>query len=381
MNPLYDQLTSLNLTHFPDKSLCVKHFDDKAIKRFIRSNYSDGYCDYCNKKLKVVSYEELLPFIMEGIHYHYTDANEYMGWNGREGGFQGNIYNASELIQDLVGLNAEPFEVIEDIIESIEEIAWSNESEYDRKEDDHMRISWSNFEHSVKHRSRFMYYDEKDEFTGQHPYRILDIIGGTIDDLHLIKKIPAGIRIHRIRPHETSGEVQQLSDISSTPKSKAKYPNRFSPSGIPMLYSAFDPNTSYLETIDPSKKGFYTLGEIELKEDTYCLDLTKIPNLPSIFDERKRDIFHSISFLLSLRRSMTKSIVKDGREHIEYVPTQVFTEYIKYPFNKGRSKKIEGIIYPSSKPGGKVAMVNFWDNRECESKLNLISLLEHVVLP
>lgn len=93
----------------------------------------------------------------------------------------------------------------------------------------------------------------------------------------------------------------------------------------------------------------------------------------------KRNIFHSICFLLSLRRNTTKSIVKDSREHIEYVRRQVFTEFIKYLFNKGRSKKIEGIIYPSSNAGGKVAMVNFWDNGECESKLNLASLSEYEV--
>lgn len=379
MNALYEQLESLNLNHFPDKSLCVKHFDDKAIKRFIRSNYSDGYCDYCKKKLKVVSYKELLPFIMEGIQYHYTDAVNFMSYDSRKGGYLGTTYNVYDLLFNQIELEINPSEAFADLAESIEEIAWANESDYDGKEDGQLRINWNAFEYSVKHLSRYMYYDKVDEYTGQHPYNILKVIGRTIDQLNLIRKVAKGTKIYRIRPHENSDEVRQLSDISSTPIEYAQYPNRFSPSGIPMLYSAFDSKTSYLETIDPSKKGYYTLGEIELKEDTYCFDLTKIPNLPSIFDEKKRSMFHSISFLISLRESMTKAILKDGREHIEYVPTQVFTEYIRYPFNKGRSKKIEGIIYPSSKPQGKIAMVNFWDNRECESKLNLINLVESQV--
>lgn len=61
------ELESRNLSNIPDKNICIKHFDDKSINRFIRQNYHDGYCDYCAKELKVVSLEDLMEFIMDGI--------------------------------------------------------------------------------------------------------------------------------------------------------------------------------------------------------------------------------------------------------------------------------------------------------------------------
>ncbi len=43
-----------------------------------------------------------------------------MSYNSREGGYLGEIYTPDELIQEHIELNAEPFEVIEDIVNSIE---------------------------------------------------------------------------------------------------------------------------------------------------------------------------------------------------------------------------------------------------------------------
>ena len=43
----------------------------------------------------------------------------------------------------------------------------------------------------------------------------------------------------------------------------------------------------------------------------------------------------------------------DGREHIDYVPTQVFTEYFRYAF-PGR---VDGLMFPSAQgPGNNVAV-------------------------
>lgn len=73
-------------------------------------------------------------------------------------------------------------------------------------------------------------------------------------------------------------------------------------------------------------------------------------------------------------RDFTKDVKKDGKEHIEYVPTQVVTEFFRYSFNKNRKYKIDGIIYPSSKNNKNEALVFFWDNEESEKLLNLKSL-------
>ena len=160
----------------------------------------------------------------------------------------------------------------------------------------------------------------------------------------------------------------------SPPIENAIYPNRFSPSGISMLYSAFDKETAILETVsrENKKNKYITIAELELQEDKYIIDFCKLPIVPSIFGKIKN--YYLIYFIHDLVRDFTKDIAKDGKEHIEYVPTQVVTEFFRFSFNRNRKNKIDGIIYPSSKNKKNRTSVFFWDNVESENLLNLISL-------
>ena len=113
------ELNDRHIGKVPDKRVCVKHFEDKHIKKYIRQNYVDGFCDYCQKDLKVVELVVLMTFIMAGISNFYEDAANFLGYNSQEGGYLGSIYTPDELIQEFVELEAEPFEIIEDIVNSI----------------------------------------------------------------------------------------------------------------------------------------------------------------------------------------------------------------------------------------------------------------------
>jgi hypothetical protein len=133
------EMDARNLSSVPDKNLCIKHIDDNTIKRFIRKNYTSGYCDYCEKEVKVVSLEDLLEFMMLGISNFYEDAANFMSYNGREGGYLGETFDPDELIQERIGLETDPFELTEDIVNSIEDIAWSEpDMYYDTERDELM---------------------------------------------------------------------------------------------------------------------------------------------------------------------------------------------------------------------------------------------------
>ncbi len=117
-----------------------------------------------------------------------------------------------------------------------------------------------------------------------------------------------------------------------------------------------------------------SFGNFKLNKKISVIDFSKLPPIPSIFDTKKMKKYFLISFLYSLINDITKGISRDGKEHIEYVPTQIVTEYFKYVFNKNRKTKIEGLIYPSSKNYPKKAIVIFWDNEECLENLELINI-------
>jgi hypothetical protein len=370
------ELEARNISNIPDKNLCIKHIDDYAINRFIRKNYRTGYCDYCEKELKVVSLESLLEFMMIGISNFYEDAANFMSYNGREGGYLNYTFDPNELIQERIGLKAIPFELTEDIVSSIDNIPWSDLGMYYDNERDKLMYQWSFFKNLIKHKSRYLFQQNQSSNDSNTAFTILNEVGQITKSLNIIKKIESGTVIYRCIQHNLSEDFSIKEKLVSPPEEKAIYPNRFSPSGISMLYSAFDPTTAILETInrEDKKKNIITISQFKLKKEIYVIDFNKLPKIPSIFDFKKVKTYYLIRFLYDLVRDFTQDIKKDGKEHIEYVPTQVVTEYFRYSFNKNRQNIIDGIIYPSSKNKSESSSVIFWNNEESYENLELMDL-------
>lgn len=370
------ELEARNISNVPDKNLCIKHIDDNSIKAFIRKNYTSGYCDYCGKQLKVVSLDSLLESMMLGISNFYEDAVNFMSYDGRKGGYLGDTFDSNDLIQERIGLETDPFELTEDIVNSIDDIAWSQPDMYHDTERDELMYQWSFFKNLIKHKSRYLFQQNESSNKSKNAFTILKEVGKITKSLNLIKKIEKGTIIYRCRQHHSSEVVDKKERLVAPPEKNAIYPNRFSPSGISMLYSAFDPKTAFLETIsrENEEKDSVTISKFKLKKEIYVVDFNKLPQIPSVFDFKKVKTHYLIRFLYDLVRDFTQEIEKDGKEHIEYVPTQVVTEYFRYPFNKNRQHSIEGIVYPSSKNKSKSSSVIFWNNEECLKYLDLIDL-------
>jgi hypothetical protein len=368
------ELESRNLNNIPDKNICANHFEDKAINRFIKQNYQDGFCDYCEKNLKVISLENLMGFIMDGISLFYEDAANFMSYNTREGGYLGETYTPDELIQEQVGLYAEPFEIIEDIVDSIEDIAWAQPDLYHDKPNDNLEYAWKHFKNIIKHKSRYLF--SSDNTDQPDAFLILKEVGKLISKLNIIKTIPAGAKLYRCRQHDFKTNITEFKDITAPSNKKAIYPNRFSPSGISMFYSAFDVDTAIFETVSRTSKHkkWITIAEFETLEDQIIVDFSQLPKIPSIFEIKNKKRYYLILFLHSFVRDITQQIIKDGKEHTEYVPTQVVTEFLRFPFNKNRSNKIMGIIYPSSQNKGSKSSVFFWDDELSKERVKLNSI-------
>jgi hypothetical protein len=140
-----------------------------------------------------------------------------------------------------------------------------------------------------------------------------------------------------------------------------------SPAGIPMFYGSFDKKTPLEEIarIERSKPALISLATFELLDDIRVIDLTKVQPTPSIFDSENRDLRFDLSFLNSFLTDFIKPIEKDGKEHIEYVPTQVVTEYFRYIFRDSNKENVHGVCYPSSRNNGGKSIVLFIDQKNC----------------
>ena len=143
-----------------------------------------------------------------------------------------------------------------------------------------------------------------------------------------------------------------------------------SPAGIAMFYGSLDLETAELEVVDSSdtKRKYLTSAVFKNKESLNLIDFTKVPTM-NIFNEKLRKDYYLITFLHDFIKDLSKPIKHDGKVHIEYVPTQILTEFFRY-IHPNHRISIDGIIYPSSKNKKGKAVVLFMNHKESLAKLN-----------
>ena len=127
-----------------------------------------------------------------------------------------------------------------------------------------------------------------------------------------------------------------------------------------MLYASDDPETGLRETC--TRPGTFVVGQFEIQCEVKILDLASLPPVPSIFQELPDSLEYDprppLIFLHHFAADISKSIFRDDRVHVEYVPTQVITGYFRTGFSD-TSMPIMGIRYPSSRHHGHSSIVLF----------------------
>lgn len=363
------------LSVIPNTLVCNEHFKDYAIKKFIRRDGIKGRCDYCSKSKVVLQLEELLIFLTDALMHFYKDPANFMSYDSREGGYQGQVDDAMVILEDL-GLEINDAKVYDDIYRSFDNTGWSEE--YGNEH--HFRNEmWNNFKYLVKNKSRFLLTTDRDiDFGGGslNPFDFLKEISKVIKSQKMIRVIPSGTTLFRFRQHRNFDDIIDISGLCSPPEKFVCQPNRMSPSGISIFYCALSPSVAYRETIDSTNEDlcYYSVGEFKTIYDLIIVDFSLIPDVPSPFDQNKWHIFYLIKFLHDFVDDLSKDIKRDGKEHVEYVPTQILTEYFRYRMKLNNGAKINGIAYPSSKSIflEDVAVVLFMDHFESQNSLNLI---------
>ena len=209
-------------------------------------------------------------------------------------------------------------------------------------------------------------YDRQD---GIPVYGMLDAIGQLVRRLGLTRSIEVGTTLFRVRVAEKTINLAGPNDLGPPSRDNAKQPNRMSPAGIVMFYGATDRETAIAETIEPERtvmegKNVWVARFAVLRE-LRVLDLTDLPPIPSIFDSQLRELKNGISFLHDFVDDLVEPIERDGREHIEYVPTQIVTEYFRHRFWSSDGKRLDGILYRSSKREHSTACVLFVNGQNC----------------
>ncbi len=111
-----------------------------------------------------------------------------------------------------------------------------------------------------------------------------------------------------------------------------------------------------------------TIGCFEPVEDLFVVDLHDLPEVPSLFDEARRDSRALIRFLRGFAEELSRPVERDGAGHVEYVPTQIVTEHLRNVFRDYADHPVDWFVFASAQSQGGRCIVLFADRVGCLEK-------------
>lgn len=368
-----------------DDHVCPACVSDGFLAEWIAGHAESEKCSFCDAESDqpiAAPFEAFTGVVLDGLGFDWNEpTNEGIMYMSREGGWQAPLSTTSDVLYDAsFSENDDMLAALEDMIECE---AWVEREFYRGTDSQRLTWAWDSFKAFTKNHTRYFFLQAEeggyDELTpGEVLGSVSDMIRSKLADEGLIKRIGADTDLIRIRVDD---QPQRTAPAIGTPKPEhARQSNRMSPAGIPMFYGAFDAATAHAETFDPDAHAgkILSVGTFRSVRDLTVLDLAELPPVPSVFDMARQGMIHSLRFLHAFAVDISQPIARDGREHIEYVPTQIVTEYFRRVFRLPDDRGLDGIIYRSAKNAGAKAFVLFCENEQCidaGDDLNEASLL------
>lgn len=371
-----------------EKYVCSHHFEDIYLNQYIEHHGETGVCTYCGRKGTVIDMSDLANHIAMTISIYFNDIDsEYLPLSSSY------FDNEEEQIPGIkqVGCYAVPenTDVFEDTFEMMEELGLHTDCDNLNDDIDHLfenkiwikkdpfelwlnqkkELQWKRFSKMVKHSRRFTFL-------------AMSRVGGSdniLEDLGAILRYTDGI-LHTITTGTTLYRTRSLdkeiddsfgfNDITSAPDVYAGQ-CRMSPAGVSMFYGAFDMDTAVAESIKSVNEKVLIIGEFKTVRELTVVDLTALPREVSIW----MDKWEAVSFLKSFHNDITRPLLNDAKEAIEYVPSQIFTEYLRWMFTDKKGRNIDGLLYKSSKTN-KANVVLFCNNENSHKLVKLETFLQ-----
>ncbi len=345
----------------PDKHVCADCVEDPFLKDLISNSVVEPTCDYCDKTSDdpiAAPVDAIMPSIAYALHSNFAPP-ESAGVPRDDGDWVdgGRITDTADALESF------PLSCHDDLRQEIAD-AFHNDAWYpctgghwlDTSLHDHLRYSWEHFVAVVKHQSRFFFSvgdkKKREREDSLAPIDILRRISELVQTLGLIYEIAPKTELFRVRRTNPDEMFSTLSELGPPPEEVATA-GRMNPAGISYFYVALEKKTACAEVLDrPPTHG--ALASFAVQQKLIVLDLARVPDVPSIYDERVAHEREIILFLKGFINAITKSTLKDGREHVEYVPSQVVSEFFAQVFRTKDKQSLDGIVYPSAvMPGGR----------------------------
>lgn len=328
------------------RRVCSSCFGDSNLRDWVRDIGGPRGCDACRKyDSPTCSIGEVCGHIEASLRKYWGFAVDQLPYNSAEGGYQGATWDTYDLLRDQAGVDLprdHDGRLFYALLQGITDEVWCDYDWLSLDEDVALRTSWERFCATVKHERRFFFHatgqTDRDSLT---PEDLLKSIASIAESLGLVHEIPLGTRLWRARVDLPRRMKHSAADFGPPPAELALQSNRMNPPGIPMLYLASTATTAIRE----ARSIRAHVGSWLARRRLRVLDLRKVPDIPGIFSTASRKERLAIRFLHHFQADIVRPVERDSRIHIDYLPSQVVTEFIRdFDFRAG---KADGIAYRS----------------------------------
>jgi len=369
-----------------DIYFCQKHFGDNDIKRYIQKlGTFEKECSFCKdydqeEPSVTINSDVLLDVVVACICRSYDHPANGLAYRSAEGGYRGDVYDTLELLNEIIPLDAD-YEVLEYLADEIIQTEWTEGEFYCNSYSEELSYLWNDFSHLIKHKVRYLFKEiapnQHEDGYHNEPHSILESIGNSIIKLNLFVNLPEktnlfnqDVVIYRARQHASTQEVESCKDVGSPPSEKASS-NRFSAEGISMFYGAENEKTAIGEIIDREQPtDFISIAVFYPATELTLIDLRNINEI-GFFNFEAIDLYEPSRFLSSFVHQVSIKIDKNQNRRIEFVPSQVVTEYFRHVLPSKAGITINGIIYKSAQNKGCDCYVIFADSEQCKDEKDI----------
>lgn len=330
------------------KAVCCNCIDDYALKHFIEEHKNFQQCSFCHRRNFAIDACLLRDVILERISAEYDEVTSPYD---KDVELDIDIFN---LIFDYhIEISSRP-NFLRWFLKSV----GGNRTWHDRAMPvDGLSEGWEDFKEAVKFHSRFLLFDEnvRRRLTHEpeppfyvHPGQVIDQIGKLFSSVDLTLRLPRGTEIFRARAHPVEESLTTPGELGPPPAAKSKA-GRMNAAGIVVFYGARDERTAILET--ERRHAAVSVGTFLLLRPIIVLDLVSKWLPPSIFDAEERDLRDSLKFLTQFRNDIAQPVHHEDSA-VDYIPTQVVSEFLRNQFTDKYGNRLDGILYPSVKSLG-----------------------------
>ncbi|NEI74315.1 RES domain-containing protein [Rhizobium lusitanum] len=332
------------------RNVCARCFSDADLKEMIRAHAGPKGCYFCGRRDAVtMPFDEVVEFILERIEAFYGRAGDQLPYESREGGYQGWHIDSYDMIRDQIELDLPrdgDGQLFGAIVDGIGDEVWCEYDWLTLEPDESLRFSWGRFCEIVKHGRRFFFHDmgrsKDNDPDSRSPFELLGSVCRHAEEAGLVVNIPAGFKLFRARSRKSRRPLKTPAELGPPPDHLATQSNRMNPPGISMFYGADRRGLAIAEI----RNTMASVGCFATLRPVRILDLAHLPSIPGFFSTADRMQRLILAFLSDFADIIIEPVERTDRVNVDYIPTQVFTEFIRdFDFDGG---KIDGLRYRSA---------------------------------